>query len=117
MGMFIISWAVLTGTPITGALLGKGDINGGEPGGGYHWSRAIIFSGVSLRVAWVLVSPMLMDFFDQIGCAFCRNGLYDVRQIFGGKAEGDAENLNRLISRPRMIYSTLLFKLIGDVMA
>ncbi|KAH9942699.1 MFS general substrate transporter [Amylocystis lapponica] len=40
---FIISFAILTGTPITGALLSSKD----------QWSRPIIFSGVRGTVAWV----------------------------------------------------------------
>ncbi|KAL4262826.1 Proton-linked Monocarboxylate Transporter [Pleurotus pulmonarius] len=45
-GMFIIGFALLTGTPITGALLNAP---------GYTWDRAIIFSGVVILVGVALL--------------------------------------------------------------
>jgi hypothetical protein len=64
IGMFIVSWSVLTGTPITGALLGNGDPNSTEPGGGYRWSRAIIFSGVNYVLSSISAATQLMPFSD-----------------------------------------------------
>ncbi|KAI0081372.1 MFS general substrate transporter [Panus rudis PR-1116 ss-1] len=52
VGFFIVGWAQLTGTPISGALLGDT----------YVWHKAIIFSGVTMLVgtAFIIVSRQML---------------------------------------------------------